>query len=226
MQHFNVWQNAWKDGYEDPLDLTLPDDWSLEIHELGGDHFPPLTKDQMREKINNPIGSKTIREMAAGGHQAVIVFDDLSRGTKCKEIAEIVLEELLAGGIEKQNIRFICALGNHGALNRVDMVRKLGEDIVRNYRVYNHNAFGNLVEIGKDKAGTPVLINREFLNCDVRIGIGSCTPHPMNGFGGGGKLLFPGSANHRFNMCFKKRYRNRFYDIIINLFGESIQLCI
>ena len=71
------------------------------------------------------------------------------------------------------------------------MVRKLGEDIVRNYRVYNHNAFGNLVEIGKDKAGTPVLINREFLNCDVRIGIGSCTPHPMNGFGGGGKLLFP-----------------------------------
>ena len=194
MQHFNVWQNAWKDGYEDPLDLTRPDDWSLEIHELGGDHFPPLTKDQMREKINNPIGSKTIREMAAGGHQAVIVFDDLSRGTKCKEIAEIVLEELLAGGIEKQNIRFICALGNHGALNRVDMVRKLGEDIVRNYRVYNHNAFGNLVEIGKDKAGTPVLINREFLNCDVRIGIGSCTPHPMNGFGGGGKLLFPGLA--------------------------------
>ena len=194
MQHFNVWQNAWKTGYDEPLDLTLPDDWTVEYHELGGDHFPELTREQMREKINTPIGAPTIREMAAAGHQAVIVFDDLSRGTKVQPIAEIVLEELLAGGMPKENIRFICALGNHGAMNRVDMVRKLGENIVRNYRVYNHNAFGNLVEIGRDKGDKPVLINREFWECDVRIGIGSCTPHPMNGFGGGPKLFFPGLA--------------------------------
>ena len=194
MQHFKVWQNAWKDGYDEPLDLTVPDDWELEVHELGGDNFPALTREQMREKICNPIGMESIREMAAKGHQAVILFDDLSRGTPVQPIAEIVLEELLAGGMEKKNIRFICAIGNHGALNRIDMVRKLGEDIVRNYRVYNHNAFGNLVEIGRDKGDVPVLINREFMLCDVRIGIGSVTPHPMNGFGGGAKMLFPGIA--------------------------------
>lgn len=33
------------------------------------------------------------------------------------------------------------------------------------------------------------------MSCDVRIGIGSVTPHPMNGYGGGGKILFPGLAS-------------------------------
>jgi len=194
MQHFNVWQNAWKDSYDEPLDLTLPDGWELKMCPLGGDAMPALTKEQMRERILNPIGMEPLRTLAAQGSQAVIVFDDLSRGTPVQPIAEIVLEELLAGGIEKQNIRFICALGTHGALNRADMVRKLGEDIVRNYLVYNHDPFGNLVELGRDKAGVPVLINREFMECDVRVGIGAIAPHPMNGFGGGVKMLFPGLA--------------------------------
>lgn len=192
MQHFNLWQNAWKDGYDEPLDLVLPDDWSIGLRELGGDGLPPMTIDQMRERIDAPIGMEPIRALAGKGRDAVIVFDDLSRGTPVRAIAQIVLEELLAGGIEKERIRFICALGTHGVLNRADMVRKLGEGIVRNYRVYNHDAFGNLVELGRDKAGVPVLINREFIECDVRIGIGSIAPHPMNGFGGGAKMLFPG----------------------------------
>ena len=194
MQHFGVWQNAWKDGYDEPIDLTLPDDWDVELCPLAGDTMPALTKDQMRERILSPIGMEPIRALAAKGSQAVIVFDDLSRGTPVQPIAEIVLEELMAGGIEKQNIRFICALGTHGALNRADMVRKLGEDIVRNYHVYNHNPFANLVELGRDKADVPILVNRELMECDVRIGIGSIAPHPMNGFGGGVKMLFPGLA--------------------------------
>ena len=35
------------------------------------------------------------------------------------------------------------------------------------------------------------------MQCDVRIGVGSVSPHPMNGFGGGGKLIFPGLAGIR-----------------------------
>ena len=200
MQQFSVWQNAWKADYGEPLELTLPDDWDVSFNELGGDHMPPMTIEQMRERILNPIGMEPIRTLASRGHQAVIVFDDLSRATPIKEIAEIVLEELLAGGIEKQNIRFICALGTHGALDRVAMVHKLGEDIVRNYHVYNHNPFANLVELGKDKAGVPVLMNAEFAACDVRIGIGAIAPHPMNGFGGGMKMLFPGIAGFETTM--------------------------
>ncbi len=194
MPKYKVWQNAWKDGYDEPLEIDLPDDWKVTYHGTVADTMPPSPKELIRDRIRNPIDSKTLKQLARHGSEAVIVFDDLSRGTPVKEIAEVVLEELEENGIDKDHIRFICALGTHGAMTRVDFVRKLGKDIVENYAVYNHNAFGNLVEIGKDRDGEPVLINREFMECDVRIGIGSVSPHPMNGFGGGGKILFPGIA--------------------------------
>ena len=195
MQRYHVWQNAWKDGYDEPIEFTLPDDWNVTYHDMKGDSWPKLTKDELRKKIQNPIGMEPIREQAKHGKEAVIVFDDLSRGTQTQEIAEIVLEELLAGGIGKEHIRFICALGTHAALTRPDFIRKLGTEIVENYYVFNHNPFRNCVEIGTDKCGNPVKINAEFMACDIRIGIGSVTPHPMNGYGGGGKMLFPGIAS-------------------------------
>lgn len=195
MQTFQVWQNAWKDGYDEPLTLSLPDEWKVELHAMQGDSWPKLTKEQIREKILHPIGMETIRELAQKGSEACIVFDDLSRGTHTQEIAEVVLEELHAGGITREHIRFICALGTHAAHTRADFVRKLGEYIVENYPVFNHNPFFNLEQIGVDKCGNPVEINREFMMCDVRIGIGSVAPHPMNGYGGGGKILFPGIAS-------------------------------
>ena len=194
MADYKVWQNAWKDGYDKPLSISVPDGWETSYHGTPGDDREPVSEELIRERIQNPIDAPTIRDLAKKGSEAVIVFDDLSRGTPVGVIAKIVLEELHAGGIDKDHVRLICALGTHGAMTRVDFVRKLGKDIVENYPVYNHNAFHNLVEIGKDRDGEPVLINREFMECDVRIGIGSVSPHPMNGFGGGGKILFPGIA--------------------------------
>lgn len=194
MPAYKLWQNAWKDGYDEPINITLPDNWNLTYHSMPGDVAKPLDKKEILNRITNPISSPTIEELARNGKEAVIVFDDLSRGTPVKEIAEVVLDELNKGGITSDHVRFICALGTHGAMTRVDFVRKLGSEIVEKYPVYNHNAFHNLVQIGEDSDKKPVLINKEFYECDIRIGIGSVSPHPMNGFGGGGKLLFPGIA--------------------------------
>lgn len=195
MGQYKVWQNAWKENGKEPLDISLPDDWEVEYHSMKGDFWPELTKDELKRRIQNPIGSKSIAQLAGEGKEAIVVFDDLSRGTPVRPIAEIVVEELLAGGIGKDHIRFLCALGNHGAHTRADFVQKLGEEIVEQYPVFNHNPYENCVKIGEDCCGVDVKINREFMECDVRIGIGSVTPHPMNGYGGGGKLLFPGIAS-------------------------------
>ena len=61
------------------------------------------------------------------------------------------------------------------------------------FPVYNHNAFGNCTHVGKTKTyGTEVYVNEEVMKCDLKIAIGSVVPHPMNGFGGGGKIILPG----------------------------------
>ena len=48
------------------------------------------------------------------------------------------------------------------------------------------------MDLGKTSRGTPILVNREFMDCDLKIGIGGLIPHMGAGFGGGGKLVFPG----------------------------------
>ena len=197
MQTYSVWQNAWRTDPSAHVDLTLPEDWTVTPYRMEADSHPALTPAEILDRLRHPVGMPTIREMAAAGHEAIIVFDDLSRGTPAKVPAELVVRELLAGGLKKENIRFLCALGNHGALTRADFVCKLGEEIVENFPIYNHNPYEHLVKLGVDHAGEDVLINREFMACDIRIGIGSVSPHPLNGFGGGGKLLFPGIAGIR-----------------------------
>ncbi len=193
-QRFDVWQNSWREDRNAKAELFLPDGWNVNRYEMQADALPELTREEMLSALRHPIGMPSIRELAEQGSEAVIVFDDLSRGTRAQIPAELAVEELLAGGIGADRIRFLCALGNHAPLTRADFVCKLGERIVENFPIYNHNPYEHLVRIGTDSQGADVLINRGFMECDVRLGIGSVSPHPLNGFGGGGKILFPGIA--------------------------------
>jgi nickel-dependent lactate racemase len=189
---FVLQQNSWA-GFE-PVKISLPDDWKVEYHGIQADEWPVLGKEEIRGRINSPCGSKTLAEMAQGKEQAVIVFDDITRGTPTQIIAETVLEELHQAGITKDRIRFLCATGLHGAHSVADFVNKLGQKIVAEYEVFNHNPYENCVSIGTTARGVDVKINKEFMMCDLRIGIGAITPHHFNGYSGGGKILFPGIA--------------------------------
>ncbi|MBS4023950.1 MAG: DUF2088 domain-containing protein [Dethiobacter sp.] len=186
-------QMAWYGDTE--LELAFPEQWDISVQRMSGCAREPLDKEKMRQSFDNPLGTRRIRELAQDKKEVAIVFDDLSRPTKAHEIIPFVLEELEAAGIKENQIRFIAALGAHGAMTREQLAKKLGEDIVSNYRVYNHNPYENCVTLGFTSRGTKVAINAGLMGCDLKIAIGSVTPHPLNGFGGGGKIILPGVAS-------------------------------
>src|SRR4030066_1279763 len=72
--------------------------------------------------------------------------------------------------------------------------KKLGDEIVENYPVYNHDACQKTVPVGKTPGGIDLWFNREFMSCDLKIGIGCITAHVHVGFGGGAKIILPGVA--------------------------------
>ncbi|MBI2865060.1 MAG: DUF2088 domain-containing protein [Chloroflexi bacterium] len=53
---------------------------------------------------------------------------------------------------------------------------------------------GNCTHIGTTSRGTPVQLNSEALNADLRIAVGIIVPHPTAGYGGGAKIALPGVA--------------------------------
>jgi nickel-dependent lactate racemase len=191
MNNIKLPQLAWYGIKE--LVLPIPENWQVETHNMAGYNLPALTPDQIEAAVADTIGTPSIRELAKDKQQVVIIFDDMTRATRTCDILPAVLSELAAAGIADNQIRLICALGCHGTYTREHFAKKLGEDAMARFPVYNHNAFGNCTHVGKTTTyGTEVYVNEEVMKCDLKIAIGSVVPHPMNGFGGGGKMILPG----------------------------------
>ncbi len=182
--------------YENTLfDIDLPDTWQVDVCRMNGYDGTPLTPDSIASAISHPIQTRPLSDLAKGRKRAVIIFDDMTRPTRTYEVAPIVIRDLLVSGIREDDITFVCALGTHGALSFNEFRKKLGKDIVRRFRVFNHNIYEHCVSVGRTSRGTDLMINREVAEADIKIGIGCVTPHVQAGFSGGGKLILPGVAH-------------------------------
>jgi nickel-dependent lactate racemase len=192
MTEIKLPQLAWHGPKE--LALALPDGWPVEICNMAGYERPALSAVAIKAAIAAPIGMAPLREYARGKKEVVIIFDDMTRVTRAAAIVPHVLAELNEAGIKDKQIRFIAATGCHAAMNRLDFIKKLGEDVLARFPVYNHSPFDGCVYAGTTSRGTRLAINAEVMRCDLKIGIGSVVPHIMAGFGGGSKMVLPGVA--------------------------------
>ncbi len=193
MKRVSLPQLAW---YETGLlDVAFPESWQVELCHMAGHDRPALEATRIEDAILHPIGTSPISVGARGKKEIAIIFDDMSRPTRAAPMIPYVLEELAKAGVGDDQIRFVCALGCHGALTRRDFVKKLGEEVVSRFPVFNHNIVGNCSLVGTTSFGTDLYINAEVVNCDYKIAIGSIVPHGFAGFGGGAKIILPGIAS-------------------------------
>ncbi len=201
----NTIEMRWKAWYGDEkLNLSFPENWNMEVRDM--EDAPDIGDEKIKKAFSHPVGTETIAELARDRETAAIVVDDISRPTQASRILPLIMEELRKGGIDEAHTCIIMALGAHRSMMRQDCIKKLGERIVQDIAVYNHCPYENLVDLGRSSRGTPIKINRFFLESDLKIGVGCVAPHGGAGFGGGGKIILPGiagietlEANHR---CF------------------------
>ena len=175
---------------EGELELEFPESWEVVPCLMQGHDAPRVTPEEIQAAFDNPVGSPPLREVARGKSEVVIIFDDMSRPTRTDIIAPYVLAELAASRVPDTAVRFICALGSHGAHTYQDFEKKLGSEIMDRYPVYE-----NCTYVGDTSNGTRLSVNAEVMGCDLKIAIGSVIPHPQAGYGGGGKIIIPGVAS-------------------------------
>jgi nickel-dependent lactate racemase len=190
---FEVPTLAWSG--EKKLSLAFPEAWKVNFFPMAGYKEPLLGGSEVKNALRNPIGSKPVAKLAKGKREVVIVVDDMTRPTKARQILPILMKELEDAGIRDDRIQFIMGGGLHGAWYRHDFIKKIGEEAVEKYPIYNHNPFSNCEKLGETTRGTQVEINAEYNSCDLKIGIGSIVPHPQTGYGGGAKMILPGISS-------------------------------
>ena len=172
------------------LPLTFPAKWKIQMVRMADG--PDVGQADIRKAFANPIGQEPIRKLAEGKKTAAIAVDDLTRPTQAYRFLPFIVDELHQGGIRDENIKIIMAIGCHRPMLKIDQEKKLGKTTASRYPVYNHFPYENCIDLGPTSRGTPVQINRFFVESDVKIGVGFITPHPVAGFGGGGKIVIPG----------------------------------
>jgi nickel-dependent lactate racemase len=195
MGSVRLMQYAWSASPQE-VEYYLPDSWDVTRYSIAGAFRTALAADQIEAAVAAPMGTARIRDLARGKTKVCILFDDMSRATPTWKIAPFVLKELEEAGIPDRAIEFICATGAHEAWDRSALVRKVGEEIMAKYPVFNHVSFLSCSPLGKTSYGTRVEISSEVMSCDLKIAICDIAPHPSYGFGGGGKMVMPGVSSY------------------------------
>ncbi|MDE2768645.1 MAG: nickel-dependent lactate racemase [Chloroflexota bacterium] len=148
----------------------------------------------LREALRRPIASPSLADLVPSDGSIVVVISDSTRPAPNRLMLEALLGELGAHVAGRMDV--LVATGLHRPTRVDELDRMLGSELRRQLRVTNHDAHdeSSLREIGRTSSGRPVLINRRYLDADVRITLGLIEPHFFAGFSGGAKLILPGVA--------------------------------
>ncbi|MGQ9630739.1 MAG: nickel-dependent lactate racemase [bacterium] len=179
------------------LEVEVPDGNLYRLVEKGR---MPLLRDperELRRRLEEPIGTKPLRELASRAGDACVVVCDITRPVPNKLILPAILEELERGGIGREDITLLVATGTHRPNTGDELVELVGEGVAKDYRILNHCSFkeGEVDYLGRTDQGTPVYINKIYTRSELKVVTGLVEPHFMAGYSGGRKCICPGLAS-------------------------------
>jgi nickel-dependent lactate racemase len=172
------------------IEISVPEDAAV----LAPTDAPPITTPELalRTHLRNPRGARPLRAFARTGATVGISICDVTRAFPARQVLPVVLDEL-----EGARATLVVATGTHRVCTDAELEAMLGEAILRRANVVQHVAADRdrHASLGRiPGTRTEALVERAFLEADVRITLGFIEPHFFAGFSGGPKMVAPGLA--------------------------------
>jgi nickel-dependent lactate racemase len=151
----------------------------------------------LQRALREPIEAPPLCDLVKSSDKVGVVFSDITRPTPNHLILPAVLNELT--NVPRENITLFNALGTHRLNTEAELRAMLGDALVDGYRIVQNDAFdpSTQMHLGDTARGHDIWLNRELVECDVKILTGFIEPHLFAGFSGGGKAVMPGMAGQR-----------------------------
>ena len=186
----------------------------------------------IKSALEHPLGTKRLREIVAAQKDAkiVIVIDDHTRAAPTELMLDSITTEI--GEDRTDMITLLVACGTHKPPTAEDLKKILGT-YAGQFRIVLHDCDANdLIDVGTTTRGTPVKLNRYYVDADVKILTGDITLHYYAGFGGGRKSILPGVSsretiqkNHALLIDEQARTANLDHNPIHQDMTEAASLC-
>jgi len=181
---------------EGEIPVAIPDGHA--VHVLEKRSVPALADPRaaLRAGLERPTATPPLHELARGRRDAVIVVSDVTRPVPNALLLPPILDALRAGGLPAEAVTIQVATGLHRPNTPGELDGMLGSEIARSLRIVQHDARDAAAhrDLGRTSSGIPILIDRFYLERDLRILTGLIEPHLMAGYSGGRKALCPGLA--------------------------------
>ncbi len=214
---------AWEK--DNQLELAFPRDWVVETIPFKG--APCIEEAMLESAFSNPVGTDSLAVIAKGKEKVAIAVEDMTRPSVLEPVLVKIILQLMQAGIKKEQIKFIICCGAHAPMNRQELKKKLGAAILKDFLIIQHNAYDNICKTSVVLGKTPVMINRDYMEADCKILVGSIIPHSFAGFSSGGKLILPGLSDiatlertHKYVMM---GFRGGIDDVETNKFRSELE---
>jgi nickel-dependent lactate racemase len=167
----------------------------------------------VEDALSCPIGTSRLRELVKPSQTVALVVTDITRQIPEEIILPLLLQELEAGGIKKQDVTAVVATGTHRHNTPEELLEKFG-DVVKEISFINHDPYNldGLINLGVSTSGIPLIFNRRVCQANVRISTGVIEPHLFAGYSGGVKSIAVGvageeaiGATHNYQMLQQTR---------------------
>jgi nickel-dependent lactate racemase len=180
---------------------TIPFSYDENRFEILGrrEEVAPLTDIELGEKLDRPIGSKTIEEIVNPGETVLVVVPDATRQTASGQVVNLLVRRLIANGTTPFEIAIIFATGIHRPVTEAEKQAILTPFIAQRIKTLAHGPrdLMQIIRLGETSGGIPVELNRALTEYDHIVLVGGVTFHYFAGFTGGRKLICPGLASSK-----------------------------
>jgi nickel-dependent lactate racemase len=180
------------------LPVELGDEYEVTVFRKRNMPILPDPAEAVRSALAYPVGSRSLIEEARGKSSACILVCDITRPVPNGLFLGEMVRQILDGGVPREKITLLIATGLHRPNEGEELAEIIGDPwVMETVQIENHFARNDAdhVELGTTSRGTPVKIDRRFVEADLRIATGLVEPHLIAGWSGGRKLIAPGVAH-------------------------------
>jgi nickel-dependent lactate racemase len=172
------------------IEVELPDCEVTVAESSGGEAVDP--REAAARAVGNPHGPR-LRDVVDPDDGVAMVVTDVTRATPDDVLADVLLDELAVGGVDREQVTTVIGLGLHRPMTDAELAAGLGEhaDLA-----VNHDPDA-VVEVGQVD-GVPIEVNERVADADRVVSTGMVEPHQYAGFSGGAKTVVIGAGSESF----------------------------
>ncbi len=147
--------------------------------------------------LDRPIESPGLADLARGRNSACVVISDATRPVPNTVLLPPLLDVLEAAGVPPSETLILVATGIHRPSTEEERLRLVGPEIASRYPIVDHlsKRREDMVEVGRIGGEVPALVNRRYVDADLKILAGFIEPHMWGGYAGGRKSILPGISS-------------------------------